>query len=114
MNFRHAAALALVGWYLMVPPPQSPPAALATNIDAINAYRRMPQRLPLSQWNMIESFDSDEDCRACELAASKEKEYDFPKRSTKIDMNAVAAGYSHYAGVWGRCIASDDPRLKSN
>jgi len=112
MKSRHAAALALVGWYLMVPPPQSPPAALATNIDAINEYRRMPQRLPISQWKTVESFDSADDCRAYALAASKEKEYNFPKGSTKIDFKALAAGYSHYNRVWGKCIASADPRLK--
>jgi hypothetical protein len=112
MKARHATALALVGWYLMVPPSQSPPAALATNIDAINAYKRMPQRLPISRWNIVESFDSADDCRAYALAASKEKEFVYPKSAKAIDLKAVAADYSHYAGVWGKCIATDDPRLK--
>ncbi len=42
MTLRHAAALALVGWYLMYPP--------------------TPNR-PLSQWEILNIFDSATECR---------------------------------------------------
>lgn len=111
MDPRHAAALALVSWYLMVPPLSKPPAALATNIDAINAYNRVPQRVPLSQWSLFESFDSADECRAFKDAAYANKEYQF-KAGKRVNFDDVVKGYDHYAGVWGECIATDDPRLK--
>jgi len=52
MKPRHAAALASIGWYLMVP----------------QAARRMPLLLetnwPLSQWETRESFDTAKECKA--------------------------------------------------
>jgi hypothetical protein len=51
MKLRHAAALALVGWYLMMPP-TSPPNSFTINEAA-----------PLSKWYLIESFDSAESCK---------------------------------------------------
>ncbi len=43
MNLRHAAALTLVGWYLMVPPESG-------------------MKLPISQWEHVGSFDKIDDC----------------------------------------------------
>ena len=47
MNIRHAAALALVGWYLLQPP----------WIDHI-----LDLRTPLIKWVNLWAFDSDEQC----------------------------------------------------
>jgi hypothetical protein len=47
MKLRHAAALALVGWYLMVPPIRD-----GKVID-----------VPVSQWEHLDSFDSARECR---------------------------------------------------
>jgi hypothetical protein len=44
MTRRHAAALALVGWYLMVPPEQG-------------------TKLPMSQWDHVGGFDKIDDCQ---------------------------------------------------
>ena len=47
MNLRHAAALALVGWYLMSPP--------------IQAFKESPVpelSAPLSQWTSVSAFDT--------------------------------------------------------
>ncbi len=56
MTARHAAALALVGWYLMVPPEHQ---------DRIWGwyYRATGQERPLSDWELIESYDSLSDCQ---------------------------------------------------
>ena len=85
MNPRHAAALALVGWYLMAPPP-FPHAKSPFALDDTR---------PLAQWKLINSFDTAAACKA---------------RSTSIrdsPVDAVAA-----IGNAAQCIASDDPRLK--
>jgi hypothetical protein len=45
MNLRHAAALALIGWYLMAPP-----------------YGDTRPKIPLSEWDTQRVFDSARDC----------------------------------------------------
>ena len=86
MKIRHAAALALVGWYLMVTPPIS-----ITTMQA-------DTQAVLSEWSISRSFDSAD---ACEKAKS-----DFQKTSPKLVNNGV--GISRFAS----CISTDDPRLK--
>jgi len=101
MNLRHAATLALVGWYLMVPPaglifPETSPRVFMPKFDRT--------------WRVKATFNSANDC-----AVAREKhEADFalgvksimpkgyethPTRSSPIDDGAL-------------CIATDDPRLK--
>src|SRR6266849_4268260 len=46
MKLRDAAALALMGWYLIVPPPDSPSG------DTVNL------KAPLNQWVIYSAFDS--------------------------------------------------------
>jgi hypothetical protein len=48
MKPRHAAALALVGWYLMIPSSMLPAGA---------AYKE-----PLRKWQIVRSFDTADDC----------------------------------------------------
>ena len=50
MKPRHAATLALVGWYLMVPPHDP---------DGQHANPKGP----LSQWHILASFDSADECQ---------------------------------------------------
>jgi hypothetical protein len=57
MNLRHAAALALVGWYLMMPPLAGPNAS---NL-------RVDLTAKLSQWEIVDSFDSADVCRVALL-----------------------------------------------
>jgi hypothetical protein len=49
MKFRHAAALALIVWYLMLPPPAPSGGRLIFE--------------PLSEWKLIETFDSKNACQ---------------------------------------------------
>jgi hypothetical protein len=95
MNLRHAAAIALVGWYLMVPPrPAGPrmPGALAGWPDT-NA--------PLSKWIIDKSFDSAEDC-----------ERGFRKLVGEAgiaqDNESAAARFQSFNPL---CVATNDPRL---
>ena len=103
MKPRHAAALALVGWYLMVPPliweekETGPhPAAFHIDFDA-----------PISKWDTLGSFDSAEQCqnegarRVTDLLDPKK--HLFPTRPDDPLLKRAEAQM---------CIASDDVRIK--
>ncbi|MDO8433936.1 MAG: hypothetical protein Q7S58_16175 [Candidatus Binatus sp.] len=83
----HAAALALVGWYLML---GAPPAKEGVrNYDA-----------PMSQWVQVQAYDSAADCEA-----------DRTRRWYMCDQQGDKAG----AKLWfdAKCVTTDDPRLKA-
>jgi hypothetical protein len=98
---RHAAALALVGWYLMTPP-------LKTGGPDNDA--------PRSRWNIEHVFDSAADCdrvmtqwhrratRLFEAIGNKKKRLDPPDQEVTIEQLYGLANCD--------CIATDDPRLK--
>ena len=92
MNLRHAAALALVGWYLMIPPRD------------VNHKVRFDW--PLNLWTVYKAYDSADQC-------NKFKEFlqegiDRPETKKKF---SFADSLSHDIHD-SQCIASDDPRLK--
>jgi hypothetical protein len=92
MKPRHAAALALVGWYLMLPP-------LATSgLD-------VDQNAPLSTWRQGGAFDT---ARACEVNRG-----DGIKRLDKANGEKQFPSFYH-SFLYARCVAVDDPRLKGN
>jgi len=86
MNPRHAAALALVGWYLMSPP------MLSNGAENHSATLR--------KWDIIGSFDSAQQCEAYRDrhigAFLPLMQQDDKKREILLDST---------------CIATDDPRL---
>ena len=88
MTLRHAAALALVGWYLMQPP----------TIRGKDGKSIFLDHAPLSDWRHITSFDTAKDCEA-----ALNHIYALP---TNMAMESGA--------TYNRCVASDDARLKSN
>ncbi len=90
MNLRHTAALALVGWYLMVPPMHNG----APNYHA-----------PLRSWNMSKANDSARDCEA-DREAGKQACAQVPD-----DEKPLTSGCADTFDR-SRCIATDDPRLK--
>jgi hypothetical protein len=88
MNTRHVAALALVGWYLMVAPSlpdkDNQGQSVGPNLSA-----------PLSEWSINTSFDSAKDCEQARTA-----------------LRNKAVNTKHW--LWAQavsCVASDDPRL---
>jgi len=86
MSPRRAAALALLGWYLMMPP---------LTPDG----KQIDSGAPLAQWDTRLGFDTADDCMKSLLALIKDK--------SKGALGRQQLGHS-------RCIASDDPRLKGN
>jgi hypothetical protein len=87
MDFRHAAALALLVVYLMVPPldPSDP--------EGVNASA------PLGRWLLLGTFDSATDCENDKVnLIGQNYRLGEKEKATRV--------------LLGHCIASDDPRLK--
>jgi hypothetical protein len=86
MKLLHIAALASVGWYLMIPPPTSSDRSM---VD-LNA--------PLSKWRVFSPYGN-----AAECAQGQVK---YAALTGKRDI------LQHRQFIAAQCIASDDPRLK--
>jgi hypothetical protein len=86
-SIRHAAALALVGWYMMMPPTgRDYPMG---NVDA-----------PLTQWKKRATVYRDQ--------AECEHVLDRIRRNTNAKNKQTAVRYYKQA----QCVSADDPRLK--
>jgi hypothetical protein len=81
----HVAALALVGWYLLMAPTFRNPQTNSFTVD-LNA--------PLSAWDFVSRYYSASDCELAER-----------------DLVDTARLYPNVVGFYTLCIASDDPRL---
>jgi hypothetical protein len=94
MNLRHAAALALVGWYLMIPPKACVGHLCKCRKPGDGCYIT-EQDAPLVRWQKWKLYSSGTECESAQTAR-------------------VVENYWNYRGgnIYGRCIESDDPRLK--
>ena len=98
MNRRHVAALALVGWYLLMPFPKSPKAK--SSDPSLNSYVH------------LRSYDTAKECekdKAASLEETRQPHYATPdefKGWTVLQVRTMLEV--------SECIASDDPRLKGN
>ena len=105
MSLRHATALALVGWYLMMPP------MLGGN-PPIYETPRPDLNAPLGSWLVAEVFDTAAQCNEA-LATDREVPPNLDVR--KLTAKQFAEIQNSKKGLWAssdRCVASDDPRLK--
>jgi hypothetical protein len=91
MKPRHAAALALVGWYLMVP-------SMKTRITS-------SQFVPLPKGVVLRGFDT---AIACDEAQDQPRD-----RISHLNLQNPGAPAASGAAEFSQCIASADPRLKS-
>jgi hypothetical protein len=91
MKLRHAAALALVGWYLMVPPINNG----TPEIDA-----------PLSRWETQSSYNTAVECQSDLYIVVKQALADLQKPMVQ-DKKSLVLQFST-----ATCVASDDPRFK--
>ncbi len=111
MTLRHAVALALVGWYLMVPP-HTRSHDMPQGIDDLD----VKIKAPFSQWETLGNYDSARECdnRLDDLVTQAGRfldniwNLDLKKKS---NMDRVQSSETL---IWAQCIASDDPRLKGN
>ena len=86
---RHVRALALVGWYLMIPSSTLPPGV---------AYKE-----PLRKWRIVRGFDTADDCQDFLGTFSEDSQQ-------KQALNMLEPAYRDY--MFAECVATDDPRLK--
>jgi hypothetical protein len=91
MKPRHAAALALVGWYLMIPP--------ITPDGTVHSDAR------LARWRIDGNFDSS---ASCEFMRDSLRRTTVLARRAQDPPMEVELAADHQAV----CIASDHPRLK--
>jgi hypothetical protein len=103
-KIRHAAALALVGWYLMIPP------------DSAKIPHSLDSEAPLSRWITVTTFDTSEKCEKvlAELQSKNEDPLEVYKtgklqRSQKRPPDP-ALGPARATNA--ACVESDDFRLK--
>lgn len=103
MKRRHAAALALVGWYLMTAP--------VSDHGAI-----VDQDAPLSEWSKAQLFDTESACEAERQQAitdSQEAAALVPDSDVDKDDKQEATDTVHQTIV-SRCVDSNDPALGNN
>lgn len=94
MKPRHAAALALVGWYLMFPP------------DRPDTHQ-IEDQAPISQWQSLRSFESVQECMNAKASAVQRTEVSEEKMQTDVVRRML-----HIKALEAQCIATNDPRLK--
>ncbi len=94
MKSCHAAALALVGWYLMIPP---------TSLSAVSESE------PLSKWTVYQDYDSFQTCIVAKTELHRRGQRD---PSVKPSLQFPPEQLQRFLAA--DCIASDDPRLKGN
>jgi len=104
MKSCHAAALAIVVWYLMIPP--------------IGVDNRVDAQAPLSQWRKGVSFNSQKECDDSLKDAIQNPmtpaEYQAAAKATqKAKMKPLSISEMTKRTAESLCVAGDDPRLKA-
>jgi hypothetical protein len=84
MKLRHAAALALMSWYLIDPPAETP-----------------DPNLPLSEWEIVDQFNSKAEC-----VRSAEVTHAWAKKSPDL------YSYERNPDRYAKCVSSKDPGIK--
>jgi hypothetical protein len=106
MKLRHAAALALVGWYLMMPPPQNVSSGGCGNgSDAGCLSYFIDPNTPLRKWQRVPDTPEFEYKTDCQHAIA-----DGCHREVEGNGESYLDGLPCYE--LPDCIATDDPRLK--
>jgi hypothetical protein len=105
MKSRHATALAIVLWYLMIPP--------------IGADNKVDAHAPLSKWRISVGFESQKQCDDSLKDAIQNPmtpaEYQAAASATrKAGMKPLSMSEMTKRTQESQCVAGDDPRLKAN
>ena len=107
MKRHHAAALALVGWYLMTPPTQQVQCTRGGwnpgLVSSLTCIYRVESQAPLREWERVPDSQEFEYKTDCQRAIAKDC-----YREVEADGTSSLEGSLCYAD----CIAADDPRLK--
>ena len=103
MKFLHATALAIVPWYLMIPP--------------IGVDNKVDPHAPLSKWRKGVGFQSQKECEDSLKDAIQNPmtpaEYQAAAKATrKAKMKPLSMSEMTKRTAESQCVAGDDPRLK--
>ena len=96
----HAAALALVGWFLMVPPDRP---KLTDTLD-------WTSKAPLPTWQVVQRFDPKSACEKRRLEIISDAKHSIKSDAAANHSAAVLTDYAIANNA--TCISRDDPRLK--
>jgi hypothetical protein len=117
MKPRHAAALALVGWCLMLAPPRNPPAGCQDKSSdrECRAWLKTPgpyfdAGAPLSSWRKQGCVDTAAACEKGRVKVSKAESENLARDTSQPVFRSSNNAAQVERAV--QCIASDDPRLK--
>jgi hypothetical protein len=86
MNLRHAAALALIGWYLMIPP------------RTAHDQQAFDDQAPIARWFVFSAHDAAHECEGAKFLNREAHKQTADPMKPALDS--------------AQCIATDDPRLK--
>ena len=100
----HAAPLALVVWYLVIPP--------------IGPDNKVDAHAPLSQWRRGVHFDSEKQCDdslkdAIENPMTPDEYQAAVEATRKAKMHPLSKSEMKKRTAESLCVADDDPRLKT-
>jgi hypothetical protein len=121
---RHAAALALVAWFLMMPmimnkesESDSPPDSISAKPSPSDCGQQhyitfrghVDPKAPLSRWSIANFSDS---MRSCEALLDKFKARSYGNRGADADQKRIQMDERLRANA--KCVAGDDLRLNGN
>jgi hypothetical protein len=102
LHSRHLAALAIVGWYLMMPP------------DSAKIPHDVDSETPISRWIVVTNFPDEDTCEKALTDIQNNQQdpvtLDKTGKLARLKKNDVALGKAR--AVNAACLASDDIRLK--
>jgi hypothetical protein len=116
-----AAALALMGWYLMVPPSRAVLSHTEEDLSVADKnyiWKTFPEfNLSIAKWDIYESFDSADKCMEdIDRNATGADQYlkKHPDLRYHSSSSYLSIEYDHQRWLVAKCIGTDDPRLKGN
>ena len=102
LHSRHLAALALVGWYLMMPP------------DSAKIPHDVDSDTPISRWIVVINFPDEDSCEKALTDIQNNQQdpvtLDKTGKLKRLQKNDAALGKARALNA--ACLASDDIRLK--
>jgi hypothetical protein len=112
MKPRHVAALALVGWYLIVPPASDWKRFQAVEeVSGYFAHLGPFNPAPFEKWKKLGEFYSQGNCESSRKSIVRR---DGTITGKPMLPNGSMPSATQYQASHATCIASDDPRLKGN
>jgi hypothetical protein len=105
LKSRHFAALAFVGWYLMMPP------------DSTKIPRNIDSDVPLARWITVTSFATDDSCEKAltDLQNNEQDPITLDKtgKLARLQKKPPDTALGKARALNAACVASDDIRLKA-